>query len=427
MQNNINNNEQDAFNDIFRQKLENHQLPVDAECWNEIEARLNSKKRRIIPFWFWLTTGGTAVAFLALLFTLRLPSASTDFARDSKQIKTKQINVQNKIAGKQASHSISTKKSAETNHKNYQTSKNNKVEDVVIKEPNLTETATKENIKIENNGANEQQLAQVTDNREAPATTNSVSARDSAKNNSDNVFQDRLLAKNAESEKPAKKPKKKQDLLLAAAFSTGGGMNFSGNNGLVFDNPIGKSYLTNGMTDYSNILSQQDFSEKNYMAPVSFGIIVRKQLNKAIGIESGLVYTYLLSTFSNSGMQHPDAKLHLHYVGVPINFVGLLWDNPTWEIYLSGGGMVEKGIQSVYSQNQYSGNRIITTIAKTNINGLQWSVNGAIGVTYKVQRNWGIYFEPKLSYFFDNNQPASARTEDPVVIGISAGVRFRIK
>lgn len=44
MQNNINNNEQDAFSEVFRQKLENHQLPVDAECWDEIEARLKSKK-----------------------------------------------------------------------------------------------------------------------------------------------------------------------------------------------------------------------------------------------------------------------------------------------------------------------------------------------------------------------------------------------
>jgi len=427
MQNNINNNEQDAFSEVFRQKLENHQLPVDAECWNEIEARLKSKKRRIIPFWFWLTTGGTAVAFLALLFTLRSPSESTGIIGRSKPTKTQQKHIQPKQIAKQQIIQIDTiKRSHDTNHKTYREIVNEKTE-TVIKEKELAKTTTEVNTKTGNTETNEQQLASVNNNNEALATTNFVDTSDSAKNNSDKVFPDRLLAKNAETEKPAKKPKKKQGLLLAAAFSTGGGMNFSGNNGLAFDSPIGKSYLTNAMTDYSNILSQQDFSEKSYMAPVSFGLIVRKQLNKTIGIESGLAYTYLLSTFSNSGMQHPDAKLHLHYVGVPINFVGLLWDNPTWEIYLSGGGMVEKGIQSVYSQNQYSGNRIITTIAKTNINGLQWSVNGAIGVTYKVQRNWGIYFEPKLSYFFDNNQPVSARTENPVVIGISAGVRFRIK
>jgi len=29
MQNNINKNERDAFSDLIRQKLENHQLPVD--------------------------------------------------------------------------------------------------------------------------------------------------------------------------------------------------------------------------------------------------------------------------------------------------------------------------------------------------------------------------------------------------------------
>ena len=89
--------------------------------------------------------------------------------------------------------------------------------------------------------------------------------------------------------------------------------------------------------------------------------------------------------------------------------------------------MAEKGLRSIYTENEYIEDRTITTKTITNIDGLQWSVNGAIGTTYKFQRNWGIYFEPKVSHYFDNNQPISARTNQPTVIGLTAGIRYQFK
>jgi len=423
MQNNINNNEQDVFNDIFRQKLENHQLPVDAECWNEIEAHLKSKKRKVIPFWFWLTTGGTAVAFLALLFTLRSPSESTGLIGSSKPVNSEQKQVRTKqIAKQQAQKLTPVEKAPAKNATTQQPSKNKK--ETTIAEKEFTQIQIADNDTVGSYKIIENTITKHPNNQEDLAQTNARIKDSVSSNISTKVLPDKLIAKSTD--EPVAKPKSKPNWLLAAAFGTGGGMGSNGINGELAFSPS-NSYLTNAKADYSNMLTQNDFSQKNYMAPISFGLIIRKSLDKTISIESGLVYTYLLSTFENSGMQHNDAKLHLHYIGIPLNLVGRLWENSKWELYLSAGTMVEKGIQSVYVQNQYFGNQAITTIAKTNINGLQWSVNGTVGVTYKVQRNWGIYFEPKLSYFFDNNQPASARTEDPVVIGISAGVRFRIK
>jgi len=89
--------------------------------------------------------------------------------------------------------------------------------------------------------------------------------------------------------------------------------------------------------------------------------------------------------------------------------------------------MLEKGIRSAYVQNQYGGSQIITTTAITNIQGVQWSVNGAVGATYKLSNDLGIFFEPKTSYYFKDKQPISARTKYPVVIGVTAGVRFIFK
>ena len=79
MQDNINTNKPDAFSELMKQKLENHQLPVDLNDWSAIEKRLNKKgKRKIIPLWMWLPMGSAAV--LTLLFTLRSFNETPDYA-----------------------------------------------------------------------------------------------------------------------------------------------------------------------------------------------------------------------------------------------------------------------------------------------------------------------------------------------------------
>ena len=37
----------DDFSGYMRQRLEEHRLPVDAGCWDEVEARMNRKARDV--------------------------------------------------------------------------------------------------------------------------------------------------------------------------------------------------------------------------------------------------------------------------------------------------------------------------------------------------------------------------------------------
>ena len=48
----------------------------------------------------------------------------------------------------------------------------------------------------------------------------------------------------------------------------------------------------------------------------------------------------------------------------------------------------------------------------------------SVGVSYRFYRDWSLYLEPRYSYYFDNNQPVSYRTENMTLIGVGAGVRF---
>jgi hypothetical protein len=422
MQNNINNN-QDTFDNILRQKLENYQSPVDADCWTEIEERLKSKKKRkIIPFWFWLS-GGAAVAMLTLLLTIHLPSDSLKYIGETKSKTIQQKKIETKQIAKHQTGRLNVTEKITTDYFALeQTAKKKQT----AKEKEISQNQITNNDSSKNNKTTKEAIV-VNSNKEQLLTQRAIESKDTTvSRDKPTRFIPENLAEPTKDE-PSTKPKNKQNWLLAASFGSGGSISgLNSGNGYTYASN-GKDYLTNASANYSNILASNDFSQKNYLSPISFGLTVRKNLNKTLGLETGLIYTYLLSTFENSGMQHSDAKLHLHYIGIPVNLVAGIWGNSKWELYLSAGAMAEKGIQSVYTQNQYFGNMVQTTTAKTKIDGLQWSVNGAVGLTYKVQRNWGIFFEPKVSYFFDNNQPVSARTENPVSIGLTAGVRLQLK
>lgn len=416
MQNKINNKGQDAFSEMIRQKLENHTSPVDTGSWDEIEARLKSNKKKVIPFRGWIT-GGAAVAALALLFTL-LPLHESNNTTGKitpvhqaflhpKQLAKLQSNktVQPvKITGKQTK---TTKIISESRFE---------IKEEINARPGMgtytepLDTAEKNEVIPNTHPENENNIAQ---NNTVGKDSVTKSIRDNRNSLTDEPYH-----------KPIAGNKARSSWLLAAAFGSNGSVPAGNEN---YETTMNNKNIVTAATNFTEIMRPNDFQHITYNAPVSFGLIVRKNLNNEFSLESGLVYTYLLTTFENNGVQRNDARLHLHYIGIPLNLVVQIWNIPKWEIYVSGGGMLEKGIQSVYVQNQYTGNQTITTTAKTNIDGLQWSLSGAVGTTYKFQRNIGIFFEPKISYYFDSNQPLSARTEYPAVFGINAGVRFQIK
>jgi hypothetical protein len=396
----------------IRQKLENHTFSVEDSVWNEIESGLNQKSRKVIPFWYWLS-GGAAVAVLALLFTIRplnnetqvlstLSQKSETFGNQSDN--TKIINTPNskfsKLSVKSNKHLLAKTKSSTTLY----------VVDFLHIEPVESDSVRTAN--INSNQFSENSNMKIIDNQ-------SDTASELKKQETYPVWDNKVTASQKGNAKS-----KNNGILLAAAFSAGGSVP-TGSNG--YEMAVGDRNIVAAVTNYTAVMTPNDFSQITYFTPVSFGFTIQKPLSNALKIESGLVYTYLSTNFKNSSVQQSVADLHLHYVGIPINLVGRILESNKWEFYYSAGAMIEKGIRSIYIQNQIYGNQTITTTASTNIAGLQWSVNGAIGTTYKLDNIFGIYFEPKISYFFNNNQPISARSNQPVSISLTAGLRFQIK
>jgi len=380
--------------------------------------------------WMWLPMGSAAV--LTLLFTLRSFNETPNYAVKSnshavtQQAETpKQYTAQQTVAKVDMSgNQISNAPLAVLKQKNSSVQNHNSV---VIDLPNKV-TVALDSVSNERNSSIATTTLRAVEKEPIAQAQVGAQQNDSVQNKQE--MKKTVLDPNPD-ESIAAVPQKKSkhnNWMLAASYGSQGNVDLASNNGggdFVSSSPnFYDKTLSAVNTNYTSILATNDFTKKTYNDPLSFGLTVRKQLNKTLSLESGLVYTYLLSTFENSGVQRSEAKLHLHYIGIPVNLITELWENSKWEVYLSTGFMAEKGIQSLYVQSQYFGAEVVTTTAKTNINGIQWSINGGVGVSYKIKKQLGIYFEPKFSRYFDNNQPVSARTDHPFVFGLSAGLRI---
>ena len=218
--------------------------------------------------------------------------------------------------------------------------------------------------------------------------------------------------------------KQKEQWLISAAVRLGGsidGLNTEKNN-MLFDKSSGNEYaavMSNNIHSLLN-MSKEEFTRIKHLPPLSFGLTAQKSYGKNIGIESGLVYTLLVSEFEWEGYK---SNQSLHYLGIPVNLAIYLWNiNPKCKIYISGGFTVEKGVRAIYRQENFKENK--TSTAYKTLRGFQWSLNGALGVNYKLGKSWGLYLEPKIGYSFQCNQPISIRTEYPVYFGINLGLNY---
>lgn len=170
--------------------------------------------------------------------------------------------------------------------------------------------------------------------------------------------------------------------------------------------------------------SPEDYPEADYALPLSVGMMVRKNLNGRVALESGLVYTYLSSRFAASGSLNRKARLELHYLGIPLNLVVYAWNRPKWNVYFTAGGMVEKGLKSLYTEQAYREGEQAVLSRSESIGGAQWSVNFSAGAEYRFYKAWSVYLEPRLSRYFDNGQPASYRTAHRWSVGLAGGIRY---
>jgi len=409
-------NSLNAFDRKAKTMLENHQLPVDESIWNEIEAKMQQRKRIAIPFWFWLSGGAAAV--VALLFMLR-PLAesgkSVSIASNIQKTKTETI-----LHPKTFKTLISP--SAKGQQQIQQTTNNKLSKDKTIYKSNGNPIIEP---KIQTDSI-ATVIVESKENNQSSTSENTITTNiQEQKNNKTDLLASNLPTENQE--KKTKKSAKSSGWQIAATYGSSNEAPTSANGQLFATNARLDNTLLSNVSTYNAKNDIVNIIRKSYSTPVSVGLLVRKNINESIALESGLVYTFLKNKLSNNIQLTPDNQLNLHYLGLPVNLVFKIIDSKKWEIYLSGGGIAEKGIRSEYTVYSLSGSQSNKTVVVSAIDGFQWSISGALGATYKINQQFGLFFEPKLAYYFNNNQPTSIRTDQPTTLGITGGLRYTFR
>lgn len=398
----------DRFSEHFRQRLETYPVPPDEHCWDEIEAHLQ-KKRRLSPLWIGLSI---AASFLvAVLVFSYFPngkdqdrkenavSHKVDVAIDRRIMQDDRTLAAGKIAAKRMLVPVDEAgMEPDTDDEKNKTGK--ETSGITDEEQQDTKEEEKER--------DEEQEARP----EKPYRT------------FENITAYTIPDKN-------KRNKHKGWQLSAGLSSVGGFSSFdilsgddmvnaptSGNEG--FPASPGNGYYEN-----PGIFPEEKITDVKPAIPFSAGITVRRKWNEILGVETGLVYTRLSSDLTIERNQYAyDAVLNLYYIGVPVHLTVDLWEKNRVNLYASGGGMVEKGLRFVYRQKMSAWNDFMKQEETGSISGLQWSLNGGIGISYNFYGDMNLYVEPGISYYFDCNQPVSKRTEDPLSFSLRAGIRY---
>ena len=169
----------------------------------------------------------------------------------------------------------------------------------------------------------------------------------------------------------------------------------------------------------------------SYGIPVSFGAGVKVDLSDRWSLGAGLSYTLLSRQFYGKYTQvnpqggidnsmSSDIRNVQQYVGIPVNAFYDIMSNDRINLYAYAGGAVEKCVSDRYSVLGTS------VVHKEKAEGVQLSANAGIGVEFMLGKHIGLYIDPSLRYYFDNGQPKSIRTTQPLMLGFEMGFRARL-
>ncbi|MDP3436307.1 MAG: outer membrane beta-barrel protein [Bacteroidales bacterium] len=168
---------------------------------------------------------------------------------------------------------------------------------------------------------------------------------------------------------------------------------------------------------------QEVISNTKFLMPISLGVQAQFPLTGKLSVATGLNYTLLFSHYDAiSRDETRETQQTLHYIGVPLNLYYNLFNKESLRVYVSTGVAAEKGLYADYEVFESGVRR---TYGQS-IEGLQWSVNGGFGVEFQVNNSAGLYFDPSVAYYFDNNQPLSIRSSQPLQFKFELGFRFRL-
>jgi hypothetical protein len=231
-------------------------------------------------------------------------------------------------------------------------------------------------------------------------------------------------------------PKQKNSInWLAGNFQSNTGLS-GGNSNLLSDGSLG-SQLYNRVSKASSTSSGSTTptyvpftGNETYYLPLTFGLTAGLKLAPRWELQSGIVYTLLVTTgdVQSSSSIRATGRISQNYIGIPVDIAYIFFQNASLSFYVSGGGRIEKGVSLVQTIYTYDSQNNPTERESDNysINGIQLSLDASVGASYRLYRSLHLYVETGGAWYIPGNQPESSRTEYPVNFALKTGLRFSL-
>lgn len=424
----MNNKERDAFDDLFRSKLQDFEADTTPGDWEAIADRLTVKKsvpfRRTLRYW-------AAAAVISLLMVTggvyvlnedqdRLPVADM-IQKETEAVETQLAEQSQSVApvtpvapaesspnkNVAAVAAVSAKRSAIAQAPAAAVLRSPRVaedyeavatlsEDETVA-GSVSETVVKEEVP-------EEAVAEPTELR--AAETRSLVAADAA---------------------PVEKEKKAS--VKRWGFGMGGGSVTAGTsnslNTYAFKNTLlADQELKHLNSPYFN--EQSPRTNIHHKTPVTVGVGVSYYLNNRFSLQSGLNYTFMSSSWETNGEYHRETKQKLHFIGIPLSLSYKIAEWNRIQFYAAAGAMTEINVSGKLNSKIFVGdNEIRHEKNHIRMKEWMWSVNARVGASYPLLRFLSVYAEAGADYYFDNGSLIETiRSEKPFNVNLQAGFRF---
>jgi hypothetical protein len=163
--------------------------------------------------------------------------------------------------------------------------------------------------------------------------------------------------------------------------------------------------------------------------PFRTGVSFAFELGRWLYAESGLSYQYMGSAMYAGGQFAENSSLadqKLHYLGIPVKIGVNFMSEKRFQIYLSGGYMVEKCVYGVLEQPNGH-------VVRLKLKGVMNSVNVTAGMQFKIGEFMALYMEPGWYKYLGLGEEIGRQngyileniyTDHPDGISFQGGLRF---
>lgn len=442
------------WTDTLKQKMAGYEERPSDELWAALseKAGLQESRRKVIPVWFWGLSA--AAALMAGIFVVtkvndKSVNALGGITADVAVSEPVDAEVSEPVERTLAEELVEVKSAESVSVADAAVGRKQEAAKVgvkqVVKARKAKSALIAEAVPVESrvSAVTEDVTSVNTEEYAAEVPSENHDAREAATVESDTVEQSEPAMSWDEylKETPSEKARARRSGGFSAGILAGGavGGNTSGSKPTAMvmgANPLAAGVTKTDWIDkdskastivYNQPEVQEEYSHK---IPVKVGLTARYNITGRLGVETGLTYSVLSSSVktgnSETGNNWSSGSQTLHYLGIPLNISFDILNSRYVNIYVTGGGMMEKSISGNIKTDEYVDGKFARTLtARISPKGLQWSVNAAAGVQANILPQLGFFVEPGISHHFKNgSRVRSIYTDKPTDFSLGFGLRY---